>query len=190
MSLNGAVFLDRDGVLIEENGYIASIEQIKFIENSHEAIKLINRLNLYCIIITNQPVVARGEANEDDINKIHDYIKKYYSNKDAYIDAIYYCPHHPDRGFKGENVRYKMVCDCRKPNIGLITEAINHYNIDVTKSFMIGDTTTDIQTGINSGCKTILVKTGHAGMDQKYDVIPDYVCLDVYNSIKLINTLL
>lgn len=104
----------------------------------------------------------------------------------AYIDKIYYCPHHPDKGFEGEIKELKIDCDCRKPKIGMLEEAKRDFNIDFNKSYIIGDSTLDVKTGINAGMKTILVKTGQAGEDKKYDVTADFTENDIYAAVKKI----
>jgi uridine kinase len=104
----------------------------------------------------------------------------------AYLNDIYYCPHHPDSGYPGENSALKIDCECRKPKTGMIRRAAEQYNIDLTSSWMIGDTTTDIQTGINAGLKTILVRTGDAGKDSKWRVCPDYTFDDFKQAIDFI----
>lgn len=181
-----AVFLDRDGVINKEVGHISKPEQFELLPKVGEAIKLLNENNLKVIIITNQPVVARGEATIEDVENVHKKMKKEIEKHGAHIDAIYYCPHHPDRGFPGERVEYKINCDCRKPKIGLLKKAVKKFNIDLKKSFFIGDKTVDIQTGKNAGCKTILVKTGYGGKDKKFNVKPDFVCEDLLDAVNLI----
>lgn len=170
-----AVFLDRDGTINKYNGLICSPDQMELEEGAADAVKTINELGYLAIVVTNQPVVARGMCSIEDVNKIHRKLSTLLGNQGAYLDDIVFCPHHPDKGFPEENKEYKIICNCRKPNIGMINLMADKYNIDLSNSYIVGDTTTDIKTGENAGMKTILVKTGQAGTDGKYDVNPDYV---------------
>lgn len=135
-----------------------------------EAIKQINHSEWLCIVVTNQPVVARGLCEIEDVENIHRKMATLLGKEGVYLDAVKYCPHHPDKGYPEENVAYKIKCHCRKPDIGMLLESAEEYNIDLKKSWMIGDTTIDIQTGINAGMHTALVLTGEAGKDGKYAV--------------------
>ena len=119
--------------------------------------KRINASGYLCIVITNQPVIARGEVTEAELEVIHNKMETLLGNEGAYIDAIYYCPHHPDRGFSGERPEYKIECSCRKPRPGMILEAAKKYNIDIEKSWMVGDSINDIEAGKNAGCKTAYI---------------------------------
>lgn len=167
------VFLDRDGTLNIFRGLIDNEEDLELETDVAEALKKINQSGYLAIVITNQPVVARGLCDEKKVREIHRKLQVLLGNEGAFLDDIIFCPHHPDKGYPEENVLYKIVCDCRKPDTGMIDEMIKKYNIDVTSSYMIGDSTVDIMTGKNAGLKTILVKTGQAGCDGKFDVIPD-----------------
>ena len=126
------------------------------------------------ILVTNQSGIARGYYSVSDMKKLHEYMQKELMKYNACFDDIFYCPHHPDKGYKGENIEFKIDCNCRKPKTGMLKQAANKYNIDLKQSWFIGDTTMDIKTGINAGTKTILVNTGEAGLDKKYNVVPDY----------------
>ena len=139
-----------------------------------------------CIIVTNQPIIARGESTVENLNEIHKRLEVLLGQNGAYIDRIYYCPHHPDKGFEGEIKELKIDCDCRKPKIGMLEEAKKDFNIDFDESYIIGDSTLDVKTGINAGMKTVLVKTGQAGEDKKYDVIADFIENDIYAAVKKI----
>ena len=134
-------------------------------------------------MITNQPVVARGMCEEDDVKHIHKKMQVLLGEQGAYVDDIVYCPHHPDKGYPEENQEYKIVCECRKPAIGMITKMVEKYNIDLSQSYFIGDSTVDIQTGKNAGLKTILLKTGQAGLDGKYDVEADYTAENLVRAV-------
>ncbi|SHJ79571.1 D,D-heptose 1,7-bisphosphate phosphatase [Clostridium amylolyticum] len=178
------IFLDRDGTLNELDGFINNNNKIKLIEGVADAIKLINASEYLCIIITNQPVIARGECSFEELQVIHNKIETILGKAGAYVDDIIFCPHHPHSGYKGEVKELKVNCNCRKPNIGMITDAVDRYNINLEESWFIGDTTVDIQTGINAGTKTILLLTGEKGQDGKYSVVPDTIKLNLLDAVK------
>ena len=163
------IFLDRDGTLNIYKGLLADIDAFELEKNAAGAVRLINKSGYLAIVVTNQPVVAKGICELSDVERIHEKMQTLLGRQGAYLDDVIFCPHHPDKGFPEENVKYKIPCTCRKPNIGMIVQMAEKYNIDLTESYMIGDSTVDIQTGINAGLKTVLVKTGQAGMDGKYD---------------------
>ncbi len=177
------VFLDRDGTLNRYKGLIYKEEQFELENNVEEAIKILNRKGYLTIVITNQPVVARGLCSIKDVDRIHRKMQVLLGKKGAYIDDIMFCPHHPDKGYPEENVEYKILCECRKPAIGMVKKMVSKYNIDLSNSYMIGDTTVDIQTGFNAGMKTILVLTGEAGKDKKYDIKADIVAEDLLDAV-------
>lgn len=181
-----AVFIDRDGTINRKNGLVYKEEQFVLEGCAVEAIKRINQSGYLAIVITNQPVVARGLCEIEDVERIHRKMETLLGNEGAYLDAIKYCPHHPDKGYAGENPAYKIQCHCRKPDIGMIQECAEQFNIDLPNSWMIGDTTVDIQTGINAGTRTALVMTGEAGKDGKYDVKPEMVCATLLDAVKRI----
>ncbi|MCM8819148.1 MAG: HAD family hydrolase, partial [Candidatus Omnitrophica bacterium] len=156
---------------------------------SAKAIKKINELGYLAIIITNQPMIAKGLMREKDLEKIHKKLETELGKEGAKIDAIYYCPHHPERGFKGERKELKIKCKCRKPAIGLFLKAKKEFNIDFKKSFLIGDKTSDILAGKRAGCKTILVKTGYGGKDEKYIVKPLFVAKNLLSAVRTIKPL-
>lgn len=161
-----AVFVDRDGTLNVHKGYITSPADIELIKGSAEAINILHKLGYLVIMITNQPVIARGECSLDELNKIHSRLSILLSDKGAFIDRIYFCPHHPNKGFDGEIEEYKIVCNCRKPAPGLILQAQKDFNIDLSESYMVGDSTVDIEAGKNSGC--IPVYVGNDTVDTEY----------------------
>lgn len=167
-----AIFLDRDGTINQSNGFISKTDDFELLPTVVEAIKRINESEYLCIVITNQPVLARGECSFETLKNIHNKMETLLGKEGAYIDAIYFCPHHPDKGFEGEIKTLKKECNCRKPKIGMVQQAKIDYNIDLNASWFIGDTTTDVQMGINAGVKTVLVLTGVAGKDGKYLVTP------------------
>ena len=167
-----AIFLDRDGTINKYVGFLRNIEQFELLSGVSEAIRKINQSGYLAVVVTNQPVIARGEVTYTELQEIHNKMETILGKDGAYLDGIYFCPHHPDKGFKGEVKELKINCNCRKPKIGMITAAAEKYNIDLSQSWYIGDTTMDIQTGINATMRTVLVLTGEAGKDGKYDVVP------------------
>jgi histidinol-phosphate phosphatase family protein len=181
-----AVFIDRDGVLNEEVDIVYKPSQLKLIRGSAEAVKMLRESGYLVIAVTNQPVVARGMVTEDDIAVIHARLSGMLAKKGSKLDAIYYCPHHPDKGYHGENPKYKIECECRKPKPGMIMKAAADFCVEPRSSYMVGDSTRDILAGKNAGCETILVRTGFAGKDGKYKAKPDHVCDDLLSAAKLI----
>ncbi len=181
-----AVFLDRDGTLLQEVHHLNSADQVQLFEDAAQAIRRFNREGYKACVVTNQPVIARGDCTVDDLTQIHRKLETLLGREAAYLDRIYYCPHHPDKGFVGERVELKMACQCRKPNTGMIDEAVIDLNIDCAVSWLIGDTTTDIATAKRAGLKSILVETGYAGTDYKYPVVADFVAPDLQTAAALI----
>ena len=151
-----------------------------------EAVRLINKSGHLAIMATNQPVVARGMCEISDLECIHKKLETLLGRQGAYLDDMIFCPHHPDKGFPEENVSYKIFCTCRKPAIGMIAQMAEKHNIDLKESWIIGDSTVDIQTGINAGLKTVLIKTGQAGTDGKYHAKPDFEAGNLLEAVKLI----
>ena len=164
-----AIFLDRDGTMNVSKGFISNADDLELIPGTIEAIKAINKSGALAIVITNQPVIARGECSFEELHNIHNKLKTLLGEKGAFVDDIFYCPHHPDKGFEGEVPELKFDCECRKPKTGMIDEAVDKYNIDLSKSYMVGDSTMDLELARNAGVKSVLVDTGFAGNDGKYD---------------------
>ena len=148
-----AIFLDRDGTINTYVGFLRDINDFELIEGTAEAIKLINESGYLAIVVTNQPVIARGEVSWDELYEIHRKMQTLLGQEGAYLDGIYICPHHPDKGFEGERPKYKIVCDCRKPKPGLLLKAAKDFNIDLSQSYMIGDSHRDVEAGENAGVK-------------------------------------
>ncbi|WAM37242.1 D-glycero-alpha-D-manno-heptose-1,7-bisphosphate 7-phosphatase [Caldicellulosiruptor acetigenus] len=186
MEKNKCIFLDRDGTINVYKGLISRPEDLELEKNAAEAIKMINESEYLCIVVSNQPVVAKNLCSLEELWRINDRLRKLLEEKGAYLDDIFVCPHHPDKGYPGENTEFKIRCNCRKPDIGMIEMARQKYNIDLSKSYIIGDSTIDIQTGINCNMKTILVKTGLGGSDKIYRVCPDYIANNLYEAVNLI----
>ena len=181
-----AIFIDRDGVINKEVGNLRNADEFKLMNNVPKAIGMINNSNYLAIVITNQPVVAKGWCSFQELNNIHNKMQTELGYKNVFLDRIYYCPHHPDRGFDGEIEELKIDCNCRKPKLGLIEKAVSDYNIELDGSFFIGDTTTDIKTANNAGITSVLVKTGYAGKDLKFKVKPTYICNDLLSAVEKI----
>lgn len=155
-----AIFLDRDGTINKYVGFLRNIDDFELIDGVTEAIKHINQSSYLAIVVTNQPVIARGEVSWEELNEIHKKMETLLGKDGAYIDGIYICPHHPDKGFEGERPEYKFDCNCRKPKPGLLLEAAKDFNIDLSQSIMIGDSERDIEAGRNAGCReSILIET-------------------------------
>jgi D-glycero-D-manno-heptose 1,7-bisphosphate phosphatase len=154
---NKTCFLDRDGVLIREVNYLSSPEQVSIFSEAINALKMLRKNGYKIIVITNQAGVARGYFTEQDVLEVHAEIDRQLLAENLSIDAYYYCPHHPDGVVDG----YNIDCDCRKPKPSLILQAVKDFDIDLHKSFLIGDKVTDLLAADNAGCSAALVKTGH-----------------------------
>jgi D,D-heptose 1,7-bisphosphate phosphatase len=152
-----AVFLDRDGVISKEVDLLYSIEQLELIEGASEAIKYINEKGYLAIVVTNQPVIARNLCTLEELNHIHAKLETLLGEKHAYLNAIYFCPHHPDAGYPEERKEYKIKCECRKPAPGMLLKAVKDWNIDIFNSIMIGDRESDVLAGENAGVKTSIL---------------------------------
>ena len=179
------IFLDRDGTINKYIGFLRKADQVELETNAAEAIRLINESEYLAIVITNQPVIARGECSYEEMKCIHNRIYTLLGKDGAYLDGLYYCPHHPDKGFEGEIKELKFDCDCRKPKIGMLKEAEIDFNADLTNSWFIGDTTIDVQTGLNAGMSTVMLKSGDPKKN-KYNVNPKFVADDLLDAVKKI----
>lgn len=181
-----AIFLDRDGTLNVLRGLIHKPEQLELEPSAVEAVRAVNASGYLAVLATNQPAVARGLCGVEDVELIHRKLQTLLGREGVYLDAIMWCPHHPDKGYPEENPEYKIPCRCRKPGIGMLEDCAAAYNIDLKHSWMVGDTTVDIQTGINAGCKTALVLTGEGGRDGKYAVQADLTAENLLEAVRLI----
>ena len=161
-----AIFLDRDGTINKYVGFLRNIDDFELIDGVAEAIRKINESGYLAVVVTNQPVVARGEVSFEELEEIHSKMETLLGKEGAYLDAIYYCPHHPHKGYEGERPELKIDCDCRKPKPGMLLKAAEDFNIDLSKSWMVGDGENDIQAGINAGCKTVLLSNGNESYGQ------------------------
>ena len=176
-----AVFLDRDGTLIEDAKYLKRVEDIKIIDGTPESIKKLNDNNVLAFLVTNQSGVARGYFSEDDVTIINNALSDVLKAKDAYLDGYYYCPHHT----KGTVKEYSCDCDCRKPKSGMINQALNIFKeINLKKSYVIGDKAIDIELAKNAGCKGILVKTGYgAQVADENNIEADYIAENINDAV-------
>jgi len=174
-----AVFLDRDGVLNEDANPVKISDDLRLILGAAEGLRMINQSEYLAVVITNQPAVAKGFLDENGLAAIHACLETRLGREGAYLDRIYFCPHHPERGFPGERKEYKLECGCRKPKTGLVDRAVAELNIETRGSFFIGDRMTDMLTGLRAGLTTILVRTGHAGRDLSPDIRPDFTFGDL-----------
>ena len=164
-----AIFLDRDGTINRYVGFLRDVGQFELLPGAAEAIRRINASGYLAIVVTNQPVIARGEVTREQLREIHDKMETLLGREGAYVDAIYYCPHHPHRGYPGEVAELKIDCGCRKPKPGLLLQAAEDYNIDLTKSWMIGDSENDVQAGRAAGCRTMRI--GENGSTSLLDAV-------------------
>jgi D-glycero-D-manno-heptose 1,7-bisphosphate phosphatase len=182
--MNKAVFLDRDGTIIEDVGYLNTPAAIKFLPGSLEAIKKLKEAGYKVVVITNQAGVARGLVTEDLLQTIDKVMHRLILNSGTHLDGIYYCPHHPEHG----HYPYKQACECRKPHPGLIKRAQRDLKIDLAESFMVGDKTSDIKAGKTAGVKTVYVESGPHLEDraQLSQNPPDHVAKNLHTAVEWI----
>jgi D,D-heptose 1,7-bisphosphate phosphatase len=181
-----AIFLDRDGTLNIEKGHLRQPDELELLPGVGAALRSLRQAGYRLVIITNQSVIARGETSEADVAAIHRRLEWELGKSGAFVDAIYICPHHPDRGFPGERSDLKVVCDCRKPATGLIKRACADLQIDIASSWLIGDQTRDIETARRAGLRSVLVQTGKAGGDGGFAAAPNYVATDLSAAARMI----
>ncbi len=180
------VFIDRDGTLNQLAGHIASPDAIKLIAGAAPSVRRLNDAGLRTVLITNQPVIARGDCDLPMLERIHGRLEGLLSTSGAYLDRIFYCPHHPDPGFAGEVPELKIACDCRKPRPGLIDRAIIEMNIDRYRSWMVGDSSADMLAANRAGLLALLVRTGEGGRDGKYVGVADVIVEDFPAAVTVI----
>ncbi len=174
---NKAVFLDRDGTINEEMGYINHLSRFRIFPFTAKAIALLRENGYKIIVVTNQAGVARGYFTEEQVREVHLFLQNRLSKENAQIDKIYYCPHHPTEG----NGKYKKTCVCRKPNTGMISKAVEDFDIDLSRSYMIGDRYKDVLFAHKVGLKSIMVLTGYGKGEYTYqrdtwEQKPDFLC--------------
>ncbi len=172
-----AVFLDRDGVLTEECGYVVSTKKLRVFSYAEECVRQIHEKGYYAIVITNQSGVARGFLGEDELLRMNEYLIRQTG-----VDKVYYCPHHPE----GKIEIYRKKCQCRKPETGMFQEACRDFNIDVLNSYMVGDRAGDIIAGQNVGIKTILLESGYGTARLEEKIKPDYVFQDLRDVVNIL----
>ncbi len=181
-----AVFLDRDGTINIEKDYLHKIEEFEFIPGAEESIGRLNRAGFKTIVVSNQSGVARGLFGVTSIHQIHDYLQRELRKKGAWIDAFFYCPHHPD----GTIPEFSIVCDCRKPNVGMVQRALKKWDLDMEKSYVIGDHGSDMVLGKNIGATTIFVRTGHGHHEEERlketGITPDCVAPSIVEAVDFI----
>jgi histidinol-phosphate phosphatase family protein len=181
-----AVFVDRDGTLTRSTDYVRKLAELELFAFGGHAVARLNASHYLTVLVTNQPVIARGEMSEHELRELHNKLETLLGRERTFLDGLYVCPHHPDKGFAGERPELKIDCDCRKPKIGLIKEATEELNIDGARSWFVGDTTTDMQTARNAGLRSILVRTGYGGRDRKFKVRPDFEVADLDEAVDFI----
>lgn len=169
-NMQKAVFLDRDGTINRYVDFLRDIKDFELIDGVAEAIRKINKSGYLAIVVTNQPVIAHGEMSFEELEEIHNKMETLLGKEGAYLDAIYYCPHHPHKGYEGERSKLKIECDCRKPKPGMLLKAAEDFNIDLSQSWMVGDGENDIKAGINAGCKTVLLSNSDEDYGQTANV--------------------
>ena len=157
MNKQKAIFLDRDGTINKYVGFLRDINEFELLPGVADAIRRINNSGYLTIVITNQPVIARGEVTLEELAEIHRKMETLLGAEGAYLDGIYYCPHHPKRGFVGECIEYKIECECRKPKPGMLLQASRDFNIDLSQSWMVGDGKHDVGAGKAAGCRTAYI---------------------------------
>ena len=181
-----AIFIDRDGTINKEVNFLSDEKHFELIDGASDAISKINETGILAVVVTNQPVIARGDLDETKLQVIHNKMETLLGLQGAYIDRLYYCPHHTDKGFEGEITELKFDCDCRKPKIGMFLKAKTDLNIVIEKSWVIGDSTRDILAAQNAGMKSVLVQTGYGGKDKSFNVKPNFIAKDLNAAVDLI----
>ena len=177
------VFLDRDGTVNVEKGFLNNAEGMELLPGATDAIRKLNASEYLTVLITNQPVIARGECSFEGLDEIQKKFDTLLGREGAYIDAVYYCPHHPHSGYDGEVKELKFECRCRKGRSGMIEDAARELNIDSTSSWMVGDKTSDVECGKGAGSRTVLLQTGANGSDGRFDEPADLVCRDLAEAV-------
>lgn len=169
-----AIFLDRDGTINRYVGFLRKIDAFELIDGVADAVRTINASGYLAIVVTNQPVIARGEVSFEELEEIHQKMETLLGKEGAYLDGIYFCPHHPDKGYEGERPELKFDCECRKPKPGMLLKAAKEFHIDLAKSWMVGDGEYDIKAGQNAGCQTALIGKGAYGQTATVSSLKDF----------------
>lgn len=174
------VFLDRDGVLNEEGGVVARPEDLRLLPGALDAVRRLREAGAVLAVVTNQPLVARGLVKEEVLREIHRRMEAEFAAHGAPLDAVYYCPHHPETHHpEAADPKYRRDCGCRKPKTGMLEQAAKRFGVAPADWFLVGDSTRDIQAARTFGCRCVLVRTGHGGRDGLYPAQPDAVRADV-----------
>jgi D,D-heptose 1,7-bisphosphate phosphatase len=181
-----AVFLDRDGTLNIDKGHLRRPQDLELFPGVGEALAALRHAGFSLVVLTNQPVIARGEATERDVAAIHRRLEWELGKLGVYLDGIYVCPHHPDSGFPGERADLKIACDCRKPATGLVERACRELSIDASRSWMIGDQTRDVEMACRAGLRSILLETGATGPNGRLQCNADHVVPDLKRAAELV----
>lgn len=177
-----AVFMDRDGTITEEMDYLKEPKKLKLVPRSAEAIRLLNEKRILAIVVSNQSGVARGYFTEKTVRETHKRLEELLAEKEAHLDGIYYCPHHPEFG----PPKYRKDCNCRKPKPGMLKTAARKFNLDLKKCYVIGDKVEDIKLAQNVGAKGILVLTGYGRRSKNKGINPDHTTKNLYQAVKWI----
>lgn len=176
------VFVDRDGVIIEDGDYVHRVEDLKFIPGAVDGLKELNAAGFQIIIVTNQAGIARGYFTEEEYHAFSGHLLGELEKGGVGISGVYFCPHHPTEGVG----IYRVDCRCRKPRTGMLQMASNEHSVDVPSSWLIGDKSSDIKAGRDFGLRTILVRTGYGGKDGQCAAEPDYDAADMLEAARLI----
>ncbi|MEI8172251.1 MAG: HAD family hydrolase [Deltaproteobacteria bacterium] len=179
MKKHAAVFLDRDGTINEEVGYLDNLDKLQILPEAFEAVRLVNQSGMKTVVITNQSGIGRGFFDEAFVGRVHEEMRSLFLKEGAVIDSFYYCPHHPTEGMG----QYRQVCSCRKPEPGLLLKAAEDLDIDLGKSYMIGDMPKDVEVGQRAGAKGILVQTGYGKVADMGSIHPDYIAQDILDAV-------
>lgn len=179
---NNAIFLDRDGTIIRDKGYVHKKEDLEFIIGAASAIKKLSQQNYSIIVVTQQSGIGQGYFTEEQYHEFNEHFLNKLTEQNAKVDAVYFCAHHPTKGIG----QYLKNCECRKPKTGMIMRAQAEHNIDLSKSWVIGDKTSDVKMGENAGCRAILVQTGKAGQDGEFKISPTYQAKDLLDAARFI----
>lgn len=181
-----AVFLDRDGTLVRETDGLTDPDQLQILPGSAKGLRRLNTSDYCAVLVTNQPVIAKGQCSEDDLRAVHNKLESLLGREGAYLDRILYCPHHPERGFPGERRELKIACRCRKPGTAMVDSVVREWNVSRSDSWMIGDSTTDMLTARNAELRAVLVRTGHRGLNGKHAAAPDFEFFDLCEAVSFI----
>ena len=188
-NLRPAVFLDRDGTVNEQMGYINHISRFHLLPEAGRGIKLLNDHKIPVVVVSNQSGLARGYFPKELLNQVHEKMDRLLAQEGAHIDGLYYCPHHPE----AKEMQYRIDCNCRKPKTGMLLQAADEMNLDLSLSFVVGDRWSDIKCADRAGCSSVLVLTGYGRGDYEYigpdqDIQPSHVAENLFDSVKWILT--